>query len=127
MTVIHLPVDIYSAEAVRALDRRALDDFGIPGYTLMRRAGAAALSVMNQRYPGLRSMVVLCGGGNNGGDGYVLARLARAAGIAVRVVAFGNPEELRGDAARAYEEYLESGGITRAWDPQLLAGTGMIV
>ncbi|MEO0615159.1 MAG: NAD(P)H-hydrate dehydratase [Pseudomonadota bacterium] len=125
--MIHLPVDIYSAEAVRALDRRALDDFGIPGYTLMRRAGAAALSVMNQRYPGLRSMVVLCGGGNNGGDGYVLARLARAAGIAVRVVAFGNPEELRGDAARAYEEYLESGGITRAWDPQLLAGTGMIV
>ncbi|MEN0044801.1 MAG: NAD(P)H-hydrate epimerase, partial [Pseudomonadota bacterium] len=89
--MIHLPVDIYSAEAVRALDRRALDDFGIPGYTLMRRAGAAALSVMNQRYPGLRSMVVLCGGGNNGGDGYVLARLARAAGIAVRVVAFGNP------------------------------------
>ena len=124
---INLPVDIYSADGVRELDRRAIDAFGIPGYTLMRRAGAASLSVMNQRYPGLRSLLVLCGGGNNAGDGYVLARLARAAGLAVRVVAFSDPRKLKGDAARAFEEYAASGGMPRPWDPSLVAGVGMVV
>ncbi len=125
--MINLPVDIYSAASVRELDRRAIEQFGIPGYTLMRRAGAAALSVMNQRYPGLRSVLVLCGGGNNAGDGYVLARLARAAGLAVRVVAFSDPMNLKGDAARAYEEYAASGGLPRPWDPSLVGGAGMVV
>ena len=125
--MITLPVDIYSAAGVRELDQRAIEQFGIPGYTLMRRAGAAALSVMNQRYPGLRSLLVLCGGGNNAGDGYVLARLARAAGLAVRVVAFAEPNTLTGDAARAYEEFAAAGGRLREWDPALVDGAGMIV
>lgn len=127
MCVITLPIDIYSADGVRSLDKRAIDKFGIPGYTLMRRAGAASLSVMNQRYPGLRSLLVLCGGGNNAGDGYVVARLARAAGLAVRVVAFSEPEALRGDAARAYEEFVAAGGLLRPWDPELIKGAGMVV
>lgn len=93
----------------------------------MRRAGAAALSVMNQRYPGLTSLLVLCGGGNNAGDGYVLARLARASGLAVRVVAFSDPGLLTGDAARAYEEFAAAGGRMREWDPALIDGTGMVV
>ncbi|MEM6820002.1 MAG: NAD(P)H-hydrate dehydratase [Pseudomonadota bacterium] len=125
--MITLPVDIFSANGVRELDQRAIDQFGVPGYTLMRRAGAAALSVMNQRYPGLRSLLVLCGGGNNAGDGYVVARLARAAGLAVRVVAFSDPEDLSGDAARAYEEFAAAGGRLRAWDPALVEGVGMVV
>ncbi|MEN7342837.1 MAG: NAD(P)H-hydrate dehydratase [Pseudomonadota bacterium] len=125
--MITLPIDIYSADGVKALDRSAIDEFGIPGYTLMRRAGAAALSVMNQRYPGLQSMLVLCGGGNNGGDGYVVARLARAAGLAVRVVAFSDPSGLKGDAALAYEEFTASGGSLRPWDPSLIGATGMVV
>ncbi|MEL7298300.1 MAG: NAD(P)H-hydrate dehydratase [Pseudomonadota bacterium] len=125
--MITLPINIYSADGVRALDRTAIDAFGIPGYTLMRRAGAAALSVISQRYPGLQSLLVLCGGGNNGGDGYVVARLARAAGLAVRVVAFSDPKELKGDAALAYEEFTASGGMPRAWDPSLIGATGMVV
>lgn len=125
--MITLPIDIYSAAGVRALDQHAIDQFGVPGYTLMRRAGAAALSVMNQRYPGLTSMLVLCGGGNNAGDGYVLARLARASGLAVRVVAFSDPGSLTGDAARAYEEFAAAGGRMREWDPALIEGTGMVV
>ncbi|MEL7310903.1 MAG: NAD(P)H-hydrate dehydratase [Pseudomonadota bacterium] len=125
--MITLPIDIYSAAGVRALDQRAIDQFGVPGYTLMRRAGAAALSVMNQRYPGLRSLLVLCGGGNNAGDGYVLARLARAAGLAVRVVPFSDPQSLSGDAARAFEEFSAAGGRLRAWDPALIDGAAMVV
>ncbi|MEM9171432.1 MAG: NAD(P)H-hydrate dehydratase [Pseudomonadota bacterium] len=125
--MITLPTDIYSAEGVRALDRRAIEHYGVPGYTLMRRAGAATLSVMNQRYPGLRSLLVLCGGGNNAGDGYVVARLARAAGMAVRVVAFKDPTTLDGDAARAYEEFASAGGLLRPWDAALLDGAGMVV
>ncbi|MFK8051932.1 MAG: NAD(P)H-hydrate dehydratase [Woeseiaceae bacterium] len=125
--MIKLPIDIYSAHGVRELDRRAIDEFGVPGYTLMRRAGAAALSVINQRYPGLQSLLVLCGGGNNGGDGYVLARLARAAGLAVRVVAFSDPRQLKGDAALAYEEFTASGGLPRPWNPSLIQSTSMVV
>lgn len=125
--MIKLPIDIYSADGVRELDRRAIDQFGVPGYTLMRRAGAAALSVINQRYPGLQTLLVLCGGGNNGGDGYVLARLARAAGLAVRVVAFSDPRKLKGDAALAYEEFTASGGMPRPWDPSLIDATSMVV
>lgn len=125
--MISLPTQIYSAAQVRALDQRAVSEFGIPGYTLMQRAGAAAYARMNQRYPGLRSLLVLCGGGNNAGDGYVLARLARADGLAVRVIALADPLALPGDAARAYEEFASAGGTLRSFAPELAQSCDMIV
>ncbi|MFZ1327182.1 MAG: NAD(P)H-hydrate epimerase, partial [Candidatus Contendobacter sp.] len=72
-----LPVELYCTAQVRELDRIAIQERGIPGYTLMTRAGAAALEWLRQRWPKARRIVVVCGGGNNGGDGYVVARLAR--------------------------------------------------
>jgi hydroxyethylthiazole kinase-like uncharacterized protein yjeF len=111
-----LPVEVYTAASVRAMDRRAIEVGGISGYELMRRAGGAALAVMQRHWPAARAIAVLCGPGNNGGDGYVLARLARAAGLKVRVIALSDPHALRGDAARAHADFAATGGRVESLD-----------
>ena len=76
-----LPTGLYSAAQVRALDAYAIDQLGVPGYTLMKRAGEAALRYLRSRWPTAYRVVIVCGSGNNGGDGYVLARFAQAASL----------------------------------------------
>jgi hydroxyethylthiazole kinase-like uncharacterized protein yjeF len=100
---------LYTVAQVRAFDRAAIDEHAIAGYELMQRAAAAAFAHLRTRWPQARRIVVLCGSGNNGGDGYVLARLALAAGFDVGVVA---AEAVRagGDAARAHAAWIEAGG-----------------
>ena len=93
-----LPRALYRAEQVRGLDRAAIEGEGIPGAELMERAGAAAYRLLRARWPAARDVTVLCGVGNNAGDGYVVARLARADGLRVRVIQVGDPGRLRGDA-----------------------------
>jgi NAD(P)H-hydrate epimerase len=100
---------------VRELDRIAIEEHGVPGYELMCRAGAAAFTAVRERYPDARHWLVLCGSGNNGGDGYVIARLARAAGIEVRVLALADPAALQGDAAIAWRDYAVAGGAVSHW------------
>jgi len=104
-----LPAAVYTTAQVRAFDRIAIDERGIPGYELMCRAGSAALSVLEARWPDAHKIAVICGAGNNAGDGYVVARLARAAGYAVHLEAVVPPERLRGDARRAWEECRDAG------------------
>ena len=70
-----LPIALYRAAQVRELDRIAIQERGIPGYTLMSRAGATAFAALQERWPQTRRVVVVCGGGNNGGDAYAAARL----------------------------------------------------
>ena len=82
-----LPIALYSSAQVRALDAHAIEALGVPAYTLMKRAGEAALRHLRSRYPLAHRIAVVCGGGNNGGDGYVLARFAQAAGLTVTVFA----------------------------------------
>jgi NAD(P)H-hydrate epimerase len=95
------------AEA-RALDRRAMDEFGIPGIVLMENAGRGiaelllALGVQGR-------VVVCCGKGNNGGDGLVVARHLANASVWVRVLLFARPEDLCGDAAVAYRMFCACG------------------
>jgi len=84
-----LPQPLYGIEATRELDRKALDELGIPGYELMCRAGKAALTVLLRCWPRCQRLLVFCGSGNNGGDGYVLARLASQLGLTVQLVATG--------------------------------------
>ncbi|HET8690502.1 MAG TPA: NAD(P)H-hydrate dehydratase [Steroidobacteraceae bacterium] len=122
-----LPAEVYSAASVRAMDRRAIEREGIPGYTLMERAGAAALDALRRHWPAARAIAVLCGAGNNAGDGYVVARLARAAGIDVRTAALGHPAKLAGDAARAHADFTAAGGRTVAFDDDVLAGADVVV
>lgn len=93
----------YLAANVRELDRLAIEEFGIPGYTLIQRAGSAAFNALLARWPKTRSVLCCCGSGNNGGDGYVIAALARRKNLRATVIAVGNPANLGVDARRAYE------------------------
>ncbi len=106
----HDPLPLYSASQVRAFDQRAIDTLPIAGIELMRRAGAAAFELLRERWPRAEHLAILCGPGNNGGDGYVVATLAREAGLAVSLISLVEPERLRGAAQEAMAAWRESGG-----------------
>lgn len=121
-----LPALVYPTAAVRAADRYAIEVLGIPGYTLMTRAGEAALTALRSQWPLARRLLVLAGPGNNGGDGYVVARFARAAGLDVTVAApAGLPAS--GDAARAAADWSAAGGTVLPWTATLLERADLVV
>lgn len=109
-----LPPALFDAAACREIDRRAIEA-GTAGYTLMQRASAAALALLQQHWPQARKLLVLCGAGNNAGDGYVLARLALDAGLQADVRALIEPARLSGDALRAYDDFARAGGRVGQW------------
>lgn len=111
-----LPANIYSVATVREIDRIAIEEHGIAGYALMTRAAAFAVAETLRAHPEARRWQVLCGAGNNAGDGYVVARLAAAMGLEVSVLAVTDPEGLKGDAATAHTDYLVAGGQVSRWD-----------
>jgi NAD(P)H-hydrate epimerase len=121
------PTAIYSAAQVRALDKFEIEKRRVPGFTLMTRAAEAALALLRARWPQARRVAVVCGAGNNGGDGYVLARLAQAAGFEVLVLAATPPDRLTGDAHRAQEEWLAAGGRAHPFVADALSGCDLIV
>ena len=100
MTASSFQRPLYLAEQVRELDRRTIEAEG-DSFALMRRAGESAYDTLRARWPQMRRLCVLCGGGNNGGDGYVIAALAAAEGLVVDLVALKPVAELEGDARRA--------------------------
>ena len=122
-----LPVAVHTAAQVRALDRHAIDDLQIPSYTLMTRAGEAALGALRSCWPSAQRIAVVCGPGNNGGDGYVLARLAREQRLEVVAVGLHEPARLQGDARRAYDDFLAAGGTVGSWHADCLRGMDVIV
>ena len=105
-----LPYALYTASQVREFDRIAIEEFGLPGAQLMERAGTRAYHWLRARWPGVREILVVCGVGNNGGDGLVLARLAKTAGLQVRVLQLGDPERLQGDALSMANAWRQAGG-----------------
>jgi NAD(P)H-hydrate epimerase len=114
-----LPAEIYTVDSVRNIDSAAINDAGIGGYTLMTRAGAAAIDVVRQRFPDAKRWQVICGSGNNGGDGYVVARLAAECGISVSVLAVAPADKLSGDAATAYMDFAALGGAVAEFEGSL--------
>jgi NAD(P)H-hydrate epimerase len=122
-----LPRELYTAAGVRALDRIAIAEHGIPGRTLMERAGRAAFEVLQGSWPGVHRLAVLCGSGNNGGDGFVLARLARLAGLAVTVVQVGDPAHLPADAAASRDALRDAGLTPVPWNGQDLRGFDLLI
>lgn len=105
------PADLYRAAGVRELDRVAIQEQGIPGFTLMSRAGAAAFALLRVRWPQARKIAVFCGVGNNGGDGYVIAALAQQAGLQPHVIQVGDAGRSQGDALTALQQ-AQQGGVT---------------
>jgi NAD(P)H-hydrate epimerase len=96
---------ILSAAEMQACDRATSERFGVPSLELMRAAGAAVAGLARERFAGARRVTVLCGKGNNGGDGMMAARLMADAGLEVTTLLLGEPAELKGDAAEAWREY----------------------
>ncbi|WP_127477562.1 NAD(P)H-hydrate dehydratase [Sulfurivermis fontis] len=96
-----LPHDLYRAAQVRELDRLAMELGGLGGGVLMERAGRAAFELLCRHWPEAHRIAVVCGVGNNGGDGFVVARLAREAGLEVALYQVGEASRLQGDALAA--------------------------
>ena len=92
----------------------------------MARAGRAAWRLIRQRFPDAQRLLVLCGGGNNGGDGYVIARHAAEAGLAVTLCPFAESSALGGDARRAADQALAAISST-PFTSQCLAETDLVV
>jgi len=97
---------IVSAAEMREIDRATSERFGVPSITLMENAGSAVARFVLSDYPQAERVGILCGKGNNGGDGFVVARKLVEAGRAVRVLLLCDPGELRGDAAAMFQNLL---------------------
>ncbi|VAW86258.1 NAD(P)H-hydrate epimerase / ADP-dependent (S)-NAD(P)H-hydrate dehydratase [hydrothermal vent metagenome] len=122
-----LPHTLYRAAAVRELERIAIEAFSIPGIELMTRAGEAAFAALSSRWPQARRIAVICGGGNNGGDGFVIARLAQVAGLEVSVALLVDVNSLQGDARLAYEAMVTVDIEVQPMSDHLLANADVIV
>ena len=103
---------ILTAEEMRQVDRLTTERYGIPGLTLMENAGAGVARFIAQRWPDFaqRRIIVLCGKGNNGGDGFVAARHLRDLGAKPDVYLLAATEEMRGDAATNCKRWQETYG-----------------
>jgi len=95
---------IVTAAEMREIDRQTSDRFGVPSLTLMENAGGAVADFVASAYPHSQRITVVCGKGNNGGDGFVAARKLRERGKGVSVVLLADPAELRGDAAEMFRQ-----------------------
>ena len=98
-----------SREQVRELDRRAIDEFGVPGIVLMENAGRGCAELLMRLNPERRPTVVLCGPGNNGGDGFVVARHLDNHGWPVRALLVAEKSPTGGDAAPNYRAAVATG------------------
>ncbi|HEY0676508.1 MAG TPA: NAD(P)H-hydrate epimerase, partial [Immundisolibacter sp.] len=106
---------LYSVAQTRHIDRVAAQQPACSGNALMERAGAAAFGRLRARWPAARQLAVLCGAGNNGGDGYVLARLARLAGLPVRLAAVAGLPRPGSEAETARQDFIADGGVEEAF------------
>lgn len=111
-----IPHSIWHADDLRHAEKEAADSLGITLYELMQRAGEAAFNVARTAHPESSHWLILCGHGNNGGDGYVVARLAVAAGIHVTLLALESDKPLPEEASAAREAWLNAGGVIHATD-----------
>lgn len=102
---------IVTAAEIERLDRLTAEQYGVPSLALMENAGRGVVQFLEERFAplGAQKIAVLCGRGNNGGDGLVVARLLREQGLTPRVVLFSEPEKLKGDAAHNLERLSASG------------------
>jgi len=132
--MLNLPYELYSAEQTRELDRLVIDNYGIPGAKLMSRAGGSALQALNYFWPEAQQIVVVCGSGNNGGDGYELARQALVDGYHVSLFEVGSVEKMSAETHAAREALKAVADVIHRFEDKLptadvivdsLFGTGL--
>ncbi len=99
-----IPMHVLSAAEMQVCDRLTTERFGVPSLELMRAASAAVAAFARRQFPQARRVTVLCGRGNNGGDGMMAARLLAQAGLEVTTLLLGAADGLKGDAAEALRE-----------------------
>lgn len=110
---------LVTSKQMAAIDKRSIEEYGIPGIVLMRRAGQAVVDELVARLGSVAGerLIVLCGRGNNGGDGFVVARLLKERNARVEVYLLATKDRIEGDARTAMEEWLAAGGtITELTD-----------
>ncbi len=105
-----LPETLFTAAQVREQDQRAMEKGGIPASDLMQRAGEAAWNLLTLQWPAAARIQVLCGAGNNAGDGYVVAEQALKQGRTVNLIALGDSDQLSASAADMRSRFLKAGG-----------------
>ncbi|MBZ5562599.1 MAG: NAD(P)H-hydrate dehydratase [Acidobacteriia bacterium] len=127
---------ILTASQMQRIDRLTTEQYGVPSLTLMENAGRGVVEFLVERLAPLESqrIAILCGRGNNGGDGMVVARMLRERGLKPRVLLFANPQSVRGDAAANLDRLTGSGAPEIVEDSQAwqsirpsLAGTTLFV
>ena len=133
-TVHSLPERLYSADSVRAMDRYLIDQQGVDGFELMQSAARAAFRQLRKGFPEAGRVLALCGAGNNGGDGYLVAVNALRHGLEARCVAVAPVEKLSGDAQKAASQaraegvdILELSGLTAAELQVMLSAADVVV
>lgn len=110
-----LSQNIYTAAQVKELDSYAMEAFSISGNVLIERAGEAAFQLLKSQWPECKRVLILCGTGNNAGDGFVVARLAAEQEMDVQVVQVGDESKVQGDALAAQQRLLGSGVVPAAY------------
>jgi ADP-dependent NAD(P)H-hydrate dehydratase / NAD(P)H-hydrate epimerase len=119
---------LFDSAAVRSLDRAACDANGIESFALMQRAGTRVAQIAMARWPNAQRIVVVCGPGNNGGDGYVAALALKKAVRDVQVYVTHAPQSA--DAKRAAAQWMQAGGQSidiQQLSDQVLAGTELLI
>ncbi|MBT3504583.1 MAG: NAD(P)H-hydrate dehydratase [Piscirickettsiaceae bacterium] len=117
--MLNLPHDLYTAAQIRELERIVAEDHNISFSELMTRAGASALSTIKQQWPKAERILVLCGTGNNGGDGFELARQALADNYRVEVIQIGDDKLLTKIAFDAKDALLSTGKEIQGFQEEL--------
>ena len=106
---------VLTSQQMRDMDRLTTERYGISGQQLMENAGAAVVEFLRDKFSGLsrRKIVVLCGKGNNGGDGLVVARLLKQSGCSPEVILFFKPGAAEGPAGINLERWQQESGTLR--------------
>ena len=122
-----LPTNLYRGSQVKILDRTVIEQHQVSGASLMTHAGRSAYQLLKQCWPEARSIAVMCGVGNNAGDGYVLARAAHEAGLQVSVFQVGERSRLPDDALNASQVMQKVGCELHSYEGQSLFDFDVVV